>query len=131
MQIFRDSSYHSVSHAVTKFAILSNGIQLVAVVVCIDSEASQIDVKKVARSNIGYRQVSNQIGILGKYAERTTILGLLFVPVLVIDSYEGARESQYLAEGNEHAVVYLRQRRQNEARCEHRAPEDAQCQCGY
>ena len=34
---------------------------------------SQIDVKKVARSNIGYRQVSNQIGILGKYAERTTI----------------------------------------------------------
>ena len=62
------------------------GIQLVAVVVCIDSEASQIEVSQVARSNIGYRQVSNQIGILCKYAETTTILGLLFVPVFVVDT---------------------------------------------
>ena len=38
------------------------GIQLVAVVVCIDSEASQIEVNKVARSNDGYRQVRNQMG---------------------------------------------------------------------
>ena len=54
----------------------------------------------------------------------------LFVPVLIVDTDERAAEGQYLAKSNEHAVVYLRQRRQNEARREHRAPEDAQCQCG-
>ena len=47
VQIFRDSSYHSVSHAATKFANMDMGIQLVAVVVCIDSEASQIGAKRL------------------------------------------------------------------------------------
>ena len=46
---------------------------------------------------------------------------------MIVDSDEGAREGEYLAEGDKHAVVYLRQRRQNEARREHRAPERAHC----
>ena len=44
---------------------------------------------------------------------------------MVVDAYKTATEGQYLTEGNEHAVVYLRQRRQNEARREHRASKDA------
>ena len=32
----------------------------------------------------------------------------LAVAVFVVDADEGAREGQYLAEGNKHAVVYLR-----------------------
>ena len=50
---------------------------------------------------------------------------LLLVPVLVIDSYQATSEGQDFAEGDKHAVVYLRQRRQNEARREHRASKDA------
>ena len=36
-----------MSHAATKFANMDMGIQLVAVVVCIDSEASQIGAKRL------------------------------------------------------------------------------------
>ena len=50
---------------------------------------------------------------------------LLLVAVLIINAYKTAAESQDLAEGDKYAVVYLRQRRQNEARREHRASKDA------
>ena len=56
---------------------------------------------------------------------------LILIPVLVVYPYQAAAESQYLAKGDKHAVVYLRQRRQNEARREHCAPEDAQCDSEY
>ena len=44
------------------------------------------------------------------------IITSLFVPVLVVNPYQAAAESQYLAEGNEHAVVYLAQGWAEEAR---------------
>ena len=53
---------------------------------------------------------------LGKYAETTTILGLLFIPVLIVDADEGAREGEDLAEGDEDRVVYLAQGWAEEAR---------------
>ena len=49
---------------------------------------------------------------------------------MIVDSDEGTRESQYLAKGDEDRVVYLAQGWAEEARREHRAPENAQCQCG-
>lgn len=52
---------------------------------------------------------------------------LFFIPVSIIDSYEGAGEGEYLAEGNEDTMMNLRQRRKDEARREHYAPEGAQC----
>jgi hypothetical protein len=48
---------------------------------------------------------------------------------MVIDAYQTAAEGEYLAEGDEHRVVDLRQRRTTEARYEHYASEDAQCHC--
>ena len=56
---------------------------------------------------------------------------LFLVPVLVVYPDEGTSEGQYLAEGDEYAMVYLRQRRKDEARREHYAPEGAQRQCDY
>jgi hypothetical protein len=55
---------------------------------------------------------------------------LFFIPVLVVYPYQAAAESQYLAEGDEDAVVYLCQWRANEARSKHCASEDAQCHSG-
>ena len=49
---------------------------------------------------------------------------------MIVDSDEGTREGEDLAEGDEDRVVYLAQGWAEEARREHRAPEDAQCQCG-
>ena len=51
----------------------------------------------------------------------------LAVAVFVVDADEGASEGQYLAEGDEHAVVYLCQWRTHKARGKHCAPEGAQC----
>lgn len=52
---------------------------------------------------------------------------LLLVSIFVVDADEGAREGQYLTEGDQHRVVYLSHRRGDEARDEHHAPEGAQC----
>ena len=48
---------------------------------------------------------------------------------MIVDADEGASEGEYLAEGDEHRVVNLRQRRTTEPRYEHYASEDAQCHC--
>ena len=48
---------------------------------------SRINISQVARSNIGYRQVSNQIGMLG----------LLFVLVMIVNTYQRTSEGKYLA----------------------------------
>ena len=44
---------------------------------------------------------------------------------MVVDAYKTATEGQDLAEGDKHAVVYLRQRRQNEARHQQPTPKSA------
>ena len=56
---------------------------------------------------------------------------LFFIAVFVIDADEGAREGEDLAEGDEDRVVNLAQGWAEEARREHRAPEDAQCDSEY
>ena len=56
--------------------------------------------------------------------------GLLFIPVFIVYPYQAAAEGQYFAEGDEHWVMHLSQRWAEEARHQHRAPEDAQCHGG-
>ena len=46
------------------------------------------------------------------------LLYSIFIAVFVVYTDEGAAEGQDLAKGDEHAVVYLRQRRSDETRCE-------------
>jgi hypothetical protein len=52
---------------------------------------------------------------------------LLFVPVLIIYSYQATSKGEDLTKGDKHAVVYLRQGWKDETCCEHYAPEGAQC----
>ena len=49
---------------------------------------------------------------------------------MIVDSDERAAEGEYLAEGDEYAVVNLCDGWAEEPRGEHYAPEDAQCYCG-
>ena len=44
---------------------------------------------------------------------------------MVVNAYQWATKGQYLAEGDKYAVVYLRQRRQNEARHQQPTPKSA------
>mgnify|MGYP006362192967 CR=1 FL=1 len=64
------------------------------------------------------------------YAESTTTQGLFFIPVLVVDAYQGTGEGEDFAKGDEDGVVDLCQWRAEEARREHYAPEGAQCHSG-
>jgi hypothetical protein len=51
----------------------------------------------------------------------------LAIAIFVVDSYKRASEGQYLTEGDENRMVYLRQRWKDKARGKHYAPEGAQC----
>ena len=64
------------------------------------------------------------------YAESTTTQGLFFIPVFVVDAYQGTGEGEDFAEGDENRVMYLCQWWAEEARGEHYAPEGAQCHSG-
>ena len=44
---------------------------------------------------------------------------------MVVDADEWAGEGEYLAEGDEYAVVYLARRHSHESAGKHYAPEDA------
>lgn len=43
------------------------------------------------------------------YAESTTTQGLFFIPVFVVDAYQGTGEGEYFAKGDEDGVMYLSQ----------------------
>ena len=52
---------------------------------------------------------------------------LLFVPVFIVNTYQGTGEGEDFAKGDEDGVMYLAQWWAEEARGEHYAPEGAQC----
>ena len=58
----------------------------------------------------------NIVGIVVLTLTPIVVNILLLVPVLVVYPYQAAAEGQDLAEGNEHAVVYLAQGWAEEAR---------------
>ena len=55
---------------------------------------------------------------------------LLFVPVFIVNTYQGTGEGEDFAKGDEDGVMYLSQWWAEEARGEHYAPEGAQCHSG-
>ena len=55
---------------------------------------------------------------------------LFFIPVFVVDAYQGTGEGEDFAEGDEDRVVDLCQWWAEETRREHHAPEGAQCHSG-
>ena len=60
----------------------------------------------------------------------SSVGGMLFlVAIFVVDTDEGAAEGEYLAKGDEDGVVDLCQWRANEARHQHRASKNAECNC--
>jgi hypothetical protein len=64
------------------------------------------------------------------YAESTTTQGLFFIPVFIVDAYQGTGEGEDFAKGDKDRVVDLCQWWAEEARREHYAPKGAQCNSG-
>ena len=50
---------------------------------------------------------------------------------MIVDAYEGTAEGEYLAEGDEYAVVYLARRHSHEPARKQCAPEGAHCNGEY